>query len=109
MRIGQPQFLNSLLRAKDGLLSDIEANELTAGDGIRHWDEVCAFIASDFEHAATINRRRGQAVKNPHNGKAVGVSVRIGKAGIGNQIVRLWCIAQAELLGADPVPRTSYS
>lgn len=75
--VSQAERSNTLLPALHRQIGQVEADEFTFWDGIGHGDEVRAFVAGDFEHAASVDRRGREAVQDGHGGEMVWVGIGI--------------------------------
>src|SRR6202000_1846553 len=85
--VGQSQFADALPTTFDRQARKIESDELSAGNGIGHRNDVRALAAADFEHTAILDWRRAMTVENCLRGKVTGMRIRKRIAGIGNCVV----------------------
>src|ERR1035437_4774170 len=84
----QAEFANPLLSTLDRHASQVKTNELALRDSVGHGDEVGTLVAGDLKDAALLHWRGRQAMQSCHGGKAIGMCVWIGIAGIGDRVVR---------------------
>jgi len=74
-----------------GARGKFDAHEAAFGERPGHGDQVAAIAATQLEHAAAVGRRGLQAEEGGDGGKAVGVRLGIGEAGVGDLVVGVLC------------------
>src|SRR5215204_5828484 len=85
--VRQSQIRRDATSVSDGRLRQIDSVESARGQKVRHWDQVAAIAAPEFENTALRDRRGPHPVQGRHRRETVGMRLNARVGGIADGLV----------------------